>query len=163
ELALARRPAGHERAHPRAAALALARKEIDVETAELPVAVGDPITAHRRMPDRRALAGLHLHAVEPLDHAEEPAEHAIDREVRAQLLVVEVEAGLAQLLGVVADVPGLHLGRALPLELAPERDQLGVLLLEERARSLGQIAHERLRVLPALGHALLEHEVREVA
>src|SRR5690606_33929647 len=55
------------------------------------------------------------------------------------------------------------LGRALPLELAPERDQLGVLLLEERARSLGQIAHERLRVLPALGHALLEHEVREVA
>src|SRR5690606_4472174 len=103
------------------------------------------------------------HAVEALGDLEEPREHAVGLEVRAERLLVEVVEREALLLGPVAHVPGLHRARGLALDLLAERLELLLLALERGAGLVLELGDEARRVGAGLRHAVLEHEVGEVA
>ncbi len=105
--------AGDERIHPGAAALVFARKPVGVEAAqERAVLVVDVVVAHVRIPDGHAGFLGDADAVEPLDQVEHSGHHALQREVGAQRLLVEIVERGALLFGVVGDVPGLEIGGA---------------------------------------------------
>ena len=77
--------------HPRAALLAFARVEVEVELAdERLMRVEDLEEAHARMPGRR-LTGPDLHAVDRFDDAEQPGQYAVLREILLHFLLGERE------------------------------------------------------------------------
>ena len=113
--------------HPRAALLAFARMQVEVELADQrAVAVADVEEAHVRMPGhRRRLADGD--AEDRLDQLEQAGEHALLGEVLLHFLLGERIALLAQLLRREREVPRLRVGDA---ELvARERDELCVVAL----------------------------------
>ena len=124
--------------HPGAAALVRARVGVEVEAADCSCARGveDVVVARVRMPDRHAVARRARDAEQPLDDAEQAAEHARQREVRAQLFLRDAVALFLQALGIEGDVPGVELA-------AGERGELGELALGGGARGARQIAQER--------------------
>ncbi len=150
----------HESVHPRPTALVLARVEVDVEGSDHVLPFVDAEAAHALVPCRRG-ALPHLDAVELARHLEEAREDRVDGEVRAEELVVEVEARLAHLLGVVAEVPRAK-RRCVTVRLSAERFQLGVLSLERRHRPRVEVGDERGGLLSRLRHAVVQHEVGEV-
>ncbi len=126
--------------HPGAAALGLARIQVEVELAhQAPRRVLDREELHVRVPGlgRRR---LHAHAVERLDHAEEAAEHGVLREIALHLVVGEGVALLAELLARPRHVPGPHVGE---IELgAGELRELGHVALRERLGPRGEVLQE---------------------
>ena len=153
---------GVQAVHPGAVALGLARGDVDVEgRARGAVGLAQDEGAHRRVPHRRAVPRLDADAVEAVGDGEEPFEHALEREVGAQRLLVEGEARAAELLRVVGDVPGHDRGGALALDLAAEGEQLRVLAGEEGLRLLVQHAEEAARRGAGVGHAILEDQIGE--
>ena len=130
--ALVDAPAVDRVVHPRAALLAFARIEVEIELA-------DDRARARRGCGRSApsdatsarVGGLDLHAVDRLDHAEQPGEHALLGEVLLHLLLGErVAARLAAARTRSATSHGAEVGDA---ELvAREVGELGVVALGER-------------------------------
>ena len=92
-------------------------------------------------------------AAEDLEH---PRDHAIQRKVRPQSFFVEIVQRGALLLGPVADIPRLEL-------LAGERLQLLILFAEALLGLGAQVPQEVLRALAGVRHAIVEHQVGEVA
>ena len=148
-----------EAAHPRARLLRGAREEITVEeTDQATVALTDLPDAHIRVIDRQVLAGRELQAPELVGDEELRLQHLVELEVGLELVLVEIEARLADLLGVVAPVPALQLEpAALGVD---QRLHVGAFLEGALARrlpdALDQVARRRRR----LRHAVGEHEVR---
>ena len=69
--------------------------------------------AYIRVPAVEARQFFDLNAVELLNDGEQAAQHLVDREPGAHLLLRNAVALLAQLLAVVADVPALQVAQAL--------------------------------------------------
>ena len=86
--------------------------------------------------------------------------HAVEREIRAERLLVEVEERAALRLGPVRDVPGLE--RALVSVLLREGGELGVLALEAGVEAVAEHRDEGERLLAGLRHAVVGGEVGEV-
>ena len=127
--------AGDQRVHPGAAALVLARIPVGIETSQQrAVLVVDRVVLRPRIPDRRARLLGHAHAEQAPGDLEHAVDHALQREVRPQRLLVEVVQRLALLLGVVGHVPGLEFARAVR-KLAAEGLQFLVLARGSAPRS----------------------------
>ena len=97
--------------HPCAAVLVVALEVVEVEQPEVrSVLVEHLEDAHVRLIDRQVVPFLEREAVQ-LVRGEEDAvrEHAVQLEVRLDLVVVQVELRLAHLLGVEVPVPRLEL------------------------------------------------------
>src|SRR3954470_6530606 len=94
--------------HPRAAALGVARIQVEVELpGQGSRCVAYLIEARVLVPDGR-LRGLDADAVERFDDAEEPLHHRVFRKILLDLLIRERIAALAQLLGGERYVPRLQ-------------------------------------------------------
>ena len=109
-----------------------------------------------------SIAGDDLDAEEPTEEAEHAGDHAVDREPRAQGLVVEIILLAAHLLGPVAELPRVQrtqgvagLGGAVVLEL-------DAFSLELRADALADVLDELQRRVARAGHAAGGGEIGEV-
>ena len=92
--------------HPGAAALRGSREIVAEEDADMPpVRPADLPDAHVRVIDRHIGARREGQAEQPVRRVERRLDDAVERQVRLDLALVEIEARLAQLLGVVAPVP----------------------------------------------------------
>ena len=100
-------------------------------------------------------------AVEPCGQREDALLHAVEREVGAQHLRVEVVARLAQLVAVVGEIPGLQLEiPASGLHLfAGEVFYLFDLLAGFGHIGLQQLLHQSVHVFRVLGHTLFQRKV----
>src|SRR5678816_3487637 len=116
--------------HPRAALLAFARVEVEVELAdERLMRIEDLEEAHARMP-RRRLTCPDLHAIDRLDDAEEPGQYAVLREILFHFLLGEREPLGLQFLGDELKIPRRDVVDVQP---APrEIDELVVIAPRER-------------------------------
>ena len=162
--ALGRRTAGDQRPHPGAAALVLPRIPVGVEAAQQRAAlVADGVVFHRRIPNRRARLFDYADAEQPLDQIEQARDRALQREVRAQHLLVELVERRPLLLGVIGDVPRLQLGCAGAFQAPPEGQQLFVLAAEVGLGLMPQIVEKLLRPVAAVSHAVFQHQVGEIA
>ena len=140
--------------HPRAALLALARVEVEVELAdELAVAVVDVEEAHGGMPCCRARF-LDPHAVDRLHQAEEAGQHLVFGKVLPHFLLGERIALGLEPLGGKRDVPRLQLGEIEVL--ARERVELREVAFRERLGAACEVAQERDHLVGALRH--LRHQ-----
>ena len=126
-------------AHPRAAALARAGVEVKVHAREhRPALVGDVDIARVGMVERHVVALDQGDAEQPAEQRLPAREHALDREIGADLLLVDRVARQAQAVRGEADVPGLQVGDA---ELAGrERFQFGEISVRGGLRAAGEIA-----------------------
>ncbi len=159
------RLAGAQILHPRAAALGFTREPVGVKRAEVraAVAISDLVELDRLVPDLGCLRRLlDLEAEDLGNQVEHTADDAVDREVGAQLLVVEVVLLFAPLLAPVRDLPRLErtvlaarLRRLVVLEL-------GRLAVEEGLGARVEVADELERGRAGLGHTAFEHLVGEV-
>ena len=148
-------------AHPGAVALRLAGEEIEIERADARATlVDDGPRGDVVVPDASGGIALDGDSVEAGGDLEETARDAIEREIRAKRLLVEVEERAALGLGPVRDVPGLE--RALVSALLREGGELGVLALEAGAEAIAQHRDEGEGVLAGLRHAVVGGEIREV-
>jgi hypothetical protein len=94
--------------HPRAAALGRPHEVVGQEQAHARAArVPDLVGAHVRVVGRGIGQRDEADAEQPAGAVERRLEHAVEREVRLHLGVVDLEARAAHLLGVVAPVPRL--------------------------------------------------------
>jgi hypothetical protein len=108
------------------------------------------------VPDGRDRALDDADAEEPPRDLEHALQHALQREVGPQRLLVEVEALAPQPLHQESDVPRLD---RLEAERASVRGELLDLTPPVRPRALGQVGDELERARAALHHALLERVV----
>ena len=186
ERAVGTRAAGAEEVHPRPTPLRLAREPIGVERAQQTVAIAHLVEADLGVPDADrgavdarfggaddrlgagglvdviGVAGDDLDAEEPAEEAEHAGDHAVDREPRAQGLVVEIILLATHLLGPVAELPRVQrtqrvagLGGAVVLEL----DAFG---LELRADALADVLDELQGRVARAGHTAGRREIGEV-
>jgi len=149
-----RRAAGDERVHPGSAALVLTRVPVGVETAQGgTVAVIDCVVADLDVPGGHAALFHHPDAVETAGQLEQARHHALQREIGAQLLLIEIVERLALLLGPVGHIPGVQLA-------APGKDcQLAVLAPEVLFGLTAQILDEGQGARTLVGHAVFKHQV----
>ena len=84
-------------------------------------------------------------------------DHRLEREVRLDLGIVEVEADLANLFGVEAPVPGLDRGALAARER--DRGERLALVLGARDRRLPDLLEQRHHRAPALRHRVAEREI----
>ena len=162
ELVLRAGEAIDDAAHPRAVALRLAREEVEIEAAELcpPLSMTDP-GGDVVVPHARGGIALDGDAVEARGHLEEAARDAIEREIRAKRLFVEVEERAALRLGPERDVPRLERarrGRSSSRRPRARRSRARSLAMQ----SVAQHRDERERVLAGLRHAVVDREIGEV-
>ena len=145
-------PAGAHVVHPGAAALAVARRRVEVELADELAAALDAEEAHVRVPG----GGMVLadgHFEQALDQFKQPLQHARRGEVLLELLFAE---GIARFLEPLADegpVPGLRVAQVQVL--GRERAHFGEVALGIRAgapREVAQETHHLLGRLRHLGH-----------
>ena len=146
--------------HPRAALLALARVVVEVELADQRArAVDDLEEAHVAC----HVGGLRLadrDAVDRLDDAEQPGQHAVLREVPAHLLVRERVALRLELLRRVREIPRRELGES---ELvAGERRELREVALGERLRAAREVAQEGEHLVGVARHLRHQRDLGEV-
>jgi hypothetical protein len=144
--------------HPGAAALVLARIEIDVETSDLRVGRVD----HLEKADIRVVGfrfrGADAHAEEALDEAEEALQDFGLREVLLHLEVGEVVAPLAELLAHVRHVPGANFGH---VELfAGEGAQLRHVALGIGLGAPREVFEEALHLVGIARHLARQRHVR---
>ena len=125
--------------------------------------VADLVELHLLVPDVWTFLRFDdLHLVDFFDNAEHAGEHAVDGEVGAQCLVVEVVEFLATLLCPVGQIPRLHwlwLGFGL---LRAVLLQFGDLLFEGFPNAVVEVVDEVERSGTVFGHAALENVVGEV-
>ena len=99
--------------HPGTAALVGTGIEVEEEATDMLAMLVDLKQAYIRVPAVEARQFFDLNAVELLNDGEQAAQHLVDREPGAHLLLRNAVALLAQLLAVVADVPALQVAQAL--------------------------------------------------
>ena len=138
--------------------LARPRVEVGVEDAEVrAVPVLHLERRHVRVVDRQVGPADEREAVQLPGQRERAVAHAVEREVRPQRLFVQVEAGLADLLGVVAPVGRLDLESRLRLRahLLERRGFLDRHLARGHPQPVQQVVDRRR----LLRHRLFEREV----
>ena len=145
--------------HPRAAALALAGVVVEVHAGtHAAIGIEHVEVLHVRMPGRDVQALAEAHAEHVGGDVEHALEHAGQREVGLELLLLEGVARDAQLLAGPADVPGLEVVQA---QLAGgERAQLVQFALRDRPRLGGEFAQEGEHAFRRAGHLVFERLVR---
>ena len=147
-------PAGQRFVHPGAAALGLARVEVEVELANEGAVRGrDAEEAHVLVP-HRCVVRFDAHAVERLDGAEQAGEDLGLGEILLHLLLGEGVAGLQQLFRNVGDVPGF---KCFELQgLARVGAQGGDVLFGEGLGLAREIVEEGADLCDRFGH--LRHQ-----
>ena len=160
EAAVRARAAVDEPVHPRTATLAFPGEPVGVEGAELGAVLGRRrVGADARVPDVDVGRRGDRHPEEAVHQLEDALLDPIEREVRAQLLLIEAVALAPHPLEGEADIPRLE-----PIDaqvLARERLDAGQLRIDVRAGALGELGDEGPRLHGVADHALLEHEVGE--
>ncbi len=156
-LAVAHRAAAHA-AGPRADALAGPRVEVGVEHRQVrAVAVLHLVRLHLGVVDGEVRPRHEGEAIELVRDVERALQHAIQLEVRAEHLLVEVVARLAHLLGVVAPVARVEL--EVPALLVDRRLEVSRLAQRDLARRLPQLVQQAVHARRVLRHVLFEGEV----
>src|SRR5471032_3020170 len=138
--------------HPRAAALAGARVQVEVELADQLAVAFDAEEAHVLVPGRRRVR-RDGHREQALHQAEQAVDDFVFGEVLLHFLGREGVAALLQFFRCVGQVPCFQVIEAQ--FFLGELAQLGQVLLGERTRALGQVfeeADDLLRVLRHLRH-----------
>ena len=146
--------------HPGAATLVRSRVEVEEEAPDVLAVLADFEQTHVRMPAIEAFQLVDLDAVQALDDAEQPGQHLVDGEIGAQFFLVQAVALLAQLLGVVAEVPALQVVQTL---LGGEGAQFGQVALGERLAAHRQVTQEIQHLLGGFGHLGCQRQLGEVA
>jgi hypothetical protein len=95
-----------ERTHPRAAALRWPRKIVAIEQTHMRVHARDFPHAHVRVIDGNVVALADLNAEQSLRGIKRRLDHFRQLQIGHDLGFIEIEAGLAQPLGIVAPIPG---------------------------------------------------------
>ena len=145
--------------HPGAGILARPGEGVEVPDADhRVVAVANLIDRHVGMEDRHAFDLLEGEAVQLARREEHGLADVVQLEVGLELVEIEVVLGLAQLLGVVAVVPGGELVAAvLGVHQLLHRRHVHLHLGDGGGDRLGQEVHGVLRIL---GHGVGEVPVR---
>jgi hypothetical protein len=144
--------------HPGAGLLARTRVGVEIPQAHLLAGrVGDLVDAHVRLVDGDAVDGAEAEAEELARHPEHPRAQLLELQVRLDLVLVEVVLRLADLLRVVAVVPGLDLD--LRTLLVRHRLHVGDLLADAGDGGLPHRLHQLHRPLRRAGHRVLEPPV----
>ena len=162
-------PAGAHIVHPGAAALARARRRIQVELANqlrpgrVTGGLGalDPVESHTRMPQRRfVLADRHFK--QGLHDLEQTSQHLGRGEILLDLLLIEGVAGFLELFADVSHIPGLQ--RLVHAHVAgSEGLQVGQVALREGTRLGGELAQKSDDLLRRLGHLGGDRHLAEIA
>ncbi len=150
-----------QRGHPGAAALGRARKIVAEEQADLgAIAAAHLPDAHVGMPHRHIGALGEAQPEQAFRRVEGGLDHPLEIEVRLDRGLIDVAASLAQLLGVVAPVPGREREvAAFFLHQLLQRVAVGLgLRPRPRPHRVEQPAHGRLR----LRHGVVEAVVGEI-
>ena len=145
--------------HPRAAALAGARIQVEVELADQAAIAFDPVELHVRVPDRRRV-GLDLHRKQALHHAEQAVDHFRLGEVLLHFLFGKRVTLLAQLFRRIGEVPGFQ--RVEAELVLGELAQFGQVAFGKRARTLSQILQKADHLIRAVGHLRHQRHLRIV-
>src|SRR5260221_641972 len=145
--------------HPGARALALARVRIEVEERDVLAGLVPHFPdAHVGVVDGNALGAREAQAEQLARDPEHRLAQLLELQVGRDSVVVDVEAGLAHLLGVVAVVPGLD--RNVHAVLLGHRLHVDDFLAHARDGGLPQGLHELRGALGRLRHAHLDAPVR---
>ena len=145
-----------ESGHPCSGALAVAGEEVGVDHAdEVALVVGDVEGFYVGMIYLDRVVAGELQAVELGGEAEDAVDHVVKLEIGAELLLVVAVAGVFELVGVVAVVPGAD-GDRLALGLGGEGGEFVHLLLKGGLIGLAELVEEFVDVRGVLGHGALQ-------
>ena len=142
-------PAATHIVHPGAAALAVARRGVEVELADELALALQAVKLHGGVPNGRLVA-LDLHLKQRFDDFEQARQHARRRKVLLDLLLAEGVARFLEFFADVAPVPRLRVGQLQVV--ARKVAQVLHVLLGKGAGFGGQVAQKGQHLLGAVGH-----------
>ena len=135
--------------HPGAAALALARIEIQIHAADDAAAFFQLEIAHIRVPHRHAFFHQ-VHTIKAMNLRKQAAEHFIHRKIFFHFGFAEGIFGLTQLFAGIGHIPSLQISQAQ--RVAGKSLQFSQIFFGKRLGAAGQIVQKSQHLLGRIGH-----------